>query len=227
LKLAVLVIRKLTKRNVNMKLLKSLLIAGSLLSIVTSANATIITQADFNEQLSLPFLNGPDIRELGSLAEAVGLGVEIDESDEISNPGGYSGHADIDLSASGLLTLTSREPNGFGDYQLAVFSLSNILFDGVASITGVNIIGLGNELFRDDGGTLFPIPDVIYGADSVTITYATGDAVNSGDEFNFGEGLSAQFQLEFDDSVVVSEPGTLAVFALSLMTLGLRRRRRK
>jgi len=208
-----------------MKLFKSLLIASSLLTIVTSVNATLITQADFNEQLSLPLLMSLDVREFESLAETVGASVELDDSNEVSNPVNYSGHADMDLAESGLLTLTGREPNGFGDYQLAIFSLSNIVFDSTASITGVNIIGLGNELFRNNEDSLFPIPEVIFGNDFVTITYAVGDAINIQDEFNFGEGLSAQFQLVFDDSVdvQVSEPGTFVMLVLSLIALWVRR----
>jgi hypothetical protein len=209
-----------------MKFLKLLLIVSSLLTIVTSVNATLITQADFNEQLSLPFLTGLDVREFESLAETVGASVELDDSNEVSNPVNYSGHADMDLAESGLLTLTGREPNGFGDYQLAIFSLSNILFDSTASIMGINIIGLGNELFRNSDDFLFPIPEVIFGSDFVTITYAVGDAINIQDEFNFGEGLSAQFQLVFDDSVdvQVSEPGTFVMLVLSLIALWVRRR---
>lgn len=209
-----------------MKYLKTLLIAGTILGSMASANATIITQSDFGEDLSLPFLVGPDVREFEVLGAAIGAGAELTAADEIANPGSYSGHADMDLSASGLLTLTGREPAGFADYQLAVFTLSNIMFDDASTLLGVNVLGLGSEVFRDRNGTLFPTPDVSFTANSVTITYAVGDLQNAGDEFNFGEGLSSQFQLVFGDRVPVSEPGTLALFALTLVGLSLRRRQK-
>lgn len=53
----------------------------------------------------------------------------------------------MDLEASGLSTLKGREPFGFSDYQTAIFTISNIILDTTVTITGIDVIGIGDELF--------------------------------------------------------------------------------
>ncbi|MCC2615407.1 PEP-CTERM sorting domain-containing protein [Aestuariibacter halophilus] len=207
-----------------MKFSTKLFLSGLLALSASTASASLITTADFNEQLSLPTLVGPDVREFEVLGAAVGAGNELTDANEIANPGGYSGHANMDLDQSGLLTLTGQEPAGFADYQLAVFTLTNILFDTSTVIAGVTVIGQGNEIFDGQNQTLFPIPSVSFTDNSVTITYHVGQQSIS-DEFNFGQDLQAQFQLVMRDvQGQVPEPAYLGLTGLVLLMLSMRRK---
>ncbi len=212
----------------------------ALIMASSSAYSALIKQADFTETLSLPYIDtlGPEsIRKLEATAKVLSIQYELDDGDEIINSSPFnplSGHADVNLSELGLLTLTGRTPDGFGDYQLAIFTISSIIFDIPTVITGVNILGLGNELFSNAATWVAPSPIVDFTDDSVKITYDVGSFLTTqqpATSFSFTDGQSAQFQLVLDDSATqpdptinpVSAPSSLLLLAYGLLVLRLRR----
>ncbi len=185
-----------------------------------SANATLIS-GDLREELSLPDCCGSDIRVLESLGKLIAGSPDLTVADEIANPSGYSGSADVDITGTGLITLTGREPSGFADYQLADFSFSNFLFDAGESIVGITVLD-GTGIFDGQFGSFYPIPTVGFTANSVAISYTNPGGQD--DEFNFGEGQTSTFQIQFAQPV--PEPATLALFGIGLAGLGFARRKK-
>jgi hypothetical protein len=62
----------------------------------------------------------------------------LDASNEIASPEYWSGHATVDLDASGLITLSGDGGDeSADDYDLLIFVISNILVSADAFITGV------------------------------------------------------------------------------------------
>lgn len=217
-----------------MTLLKYLSIVLLFISSTHSALAALITHGDFYEELSFPYTQDFAFapRILSVLNETVSDPLtELDASNESSNPDSHSGHANIDLTQAGLLSLTGQIPDSFGDYQKAVFQLSNLMFDlPTTSILGVNILGLGNELFSNVN--LAPLPEVLFTANSVSITYTVGAGNDPEELFSFGQNLVAQFQLVLGDSGSnkpskdVPAPSGLALICMTCAAVFLRRIRR-
>ncbi len=194
------------------KFLKGL--AASFALVISGvANAGLIT-VDITETLIWGDENTPGY-VMQRLNEDVAGIIDLTSSDVISNPSGWRGHADIDITASGLVTLTGREPSGFANYTNAFFDFSNILFSDVEVITGVSVID-GTGIFDGQYGG-YPSPIISFTSNSFSIDYRPYP-----EELNFGEGQIAQFQLQIE-SVNVPEPSTLVVFALGLMGLASRK----
>jgi hypothetical protein len=98
-----------------------------LLALAPPGSAAPIS-ADFREELSLPSFR-PEARVLGAQAEPVAGTPDLDLTDEISNPEPYEGFVVVDLDATGLITLTNDTSEGSRNYELIVFTISNIAFD--------------------------------------------------------------------------------------------------
>ena len=187
--------------------------------VVSSAWAAPIT-GDFREELSLPSFSA-GVRVLEKLSEPVAGAPDLSAADEIANPNVYSGSAAVNLDSGGLITLTGdQEGVGFANYELAVFKISNIVFDAGEIITGLstlvdNLVDLGSS--NTDGP--FTVTTA-FTSDSVTITYASD---NGTDDFEFGDGFTSTFQIE---TSTVPEPITVLLMGIGLAGLGIARRRR-
>jgi hypothetical protein len=185
--------------------------------------------ADFREELSWPYLfpDKPAFRIFEDLGEPVG-GPDLTLADEIFNPSGsIFGAADLDLSGDGLITITGRVPeeaNEWADYQRAVFTISNIVFNRNEIITGVSVLH-GPGIFGEDQGAWYSQPIVSFTSNSVTIIYdiATGPDWYPDDWFDFADGASSTFKLEFSKPALVPEPGSLMLLGLAATGMAFRR----
>lgn len=177
--------------------------------------------ADFEVNLDLPDAGSFGARVLQRLAEPVAGAPDVSAADEIANPSGWNGAASIDLSGSGLLTLTGdQEGAGFADFDLVVFSISNIVFDAGESITGVSTLSEG---ILDPGhGSVFS-PVISFTADSVTLTFDTSGS-GGGADFQLLDGGVSTYQV---DTSAVPVPAALPLMAGALGVMGLVARRRK
>ncbi|SET27295.1 hypothetical protein [Oceanicella actignis] len=198
-----------------------ILIAAGIAAAALSAEAHAAPiSANFRAELSLPEAIGPDARVFEALAEPVAGAPDLDATNEIANPERYGGFATVDLDSSGLITLTGDQSEaGFADDQLAVFTISDIVFDAGETILGVDVASSG--LLDPDPGFVVIAPLVEFTANSVTITYDVGD----GEFFQFLDGGASTFALKTGAAAVPLPVGG-ALLLGALAALGVARRRR-
>jgi hypothetical protein len=186
-----------------------LIIAALFLISPFAAQADPIT-ADFRTESDLPdgCSSGPLVYE--NLGASIGAGPEMTGADFVQNPCNWRGglvNLDWDAS-SNILTLDSRDT---WDFQTFLATVTNIVFDAGEIIVGISMLtnGITDPTFA---------PTLSFTDYSVSILYAYTPGF-----FDFTGGTST-FQI---DTLSVPEPGTLALFGIGLLGLGLARRSKK
>ena len=197
-------------------LLGALFVLGS--SGVASAS---FISADFRSEFDLPDAVFSGGRVFESIGEPVAGAPDLDLADQIANPAGWVGFATTDLDADGLITLTGDlSESGGGNYDLAVFEITNIVFGAGESIIGVDIVSAG--LLDPAFGPAVVPPLISFTPNSVTITY---DTTGTGEvsDFEFLDGGVSTFQVITTTSL--PEPATIVLFGFGLLGLGVAARR--
>jgi hypothetical protein len=189
--------------------------------LTQAASASIITQADFGESLDLPaFGTGPRVLSRTGVA-LPDSGIVLDGSDEVSNPEGWAGVLELSFdSTTNVLSVTADAENQF---QIVSITLSNLVFSDGTTITGITPLVTGNAA---TSFTATPILSTSFTGNSATITYQVPDLA-AFDLFNV-EPMTDQFQLTLSDASSLStapEPGTILLAGLTLVGLGIARRR--
>ena len=193
-----------------------------------------LVSADLGSTFDLPDIEFPDridARTFGATGAAIGDGVELGLAQETANPTPWSGFATMDVSESGLITMTGDLSEGAGDYDLISFTLDNIMFDQASVITGVSILtgGLLEENLNDEEEfdiAAAIMPDISFGDNSVTITFDTTGGGQLADMQIIDGGVSS-FQLNFSPVAAVPLPAGLPLMLAGLGALGALRARRK
>ena len=194
-------------------------VAGAMAFAPGLASAAFVS-ADFQVDLDLPDISS-GARVLQSLGQSVAGAPDVSAADEIANPSFWGGAASIDLDAAGLLTLTGdHEGSTFADYDLAIFSISNIVFDAGETITGVSILTEG--LLDPNFGPVFS-PLISFTANSVTLTFDTTGSGNNAD-FEFVDGGTSTYSIQ---TSAIPVPAALPLMAGALGALGVMAHRRK
>ncbi len=196
------------------------LIAGAMATTPSLASAGFVS-ADFRSEFDLPEGTGFGPQVFENLSEAIAGAPDLSSADEIANPSVWGGSATTDLDASGLITLTGdHESVSFADFDLAVFQISNIVFDAGESIVGVSAVDVG--LLDAAFGIGIVVPNISYTANSVTITYDTSGRGGVSD-FESLDGGSSTFQIKTDTNPTPTVPVPpalpLMIGAVSLIAL--------
>ncbi len=193
--------------------------------------------ADFRVSLDLPDLGG-EPRILEALDEDVAGVVDLSDENEVSNPSGWSGHVDVGLDETGIVTVTGQTPDGFGDYDVAIIDISNIEFSGEEEITGF-IAGQSEGLLLTSFGGDLLAPALSFTEDSVRIAFDTSGAGEVSD-FEFADGGESTFQIITESGetltaattaqvgtvTAVPVPASLPLVLAGMAALGLVSRRR-
>ncbi|MEO0378706.1 MAG: hypothetical protein AAF252_00455, partial [Pseudomonadota bacterium] len=167
--------------------------------IAAPVSAAIIS-ADFAAEFDQPdALSVTDPLVLESLGVTLGVGPELDLSDEVSNPSGLVGGVTVDLTSSGLLTLTGAG----GAFDFASVMISDITFVPGGELTGFSFVG-GTGLFDSAGAS--PGPFIRMGSDFFLIGVDTSGTGGDAD-FTFANGGTTQIQLTFSELSTVPLPG--------------------
>jgi len=200
----------------------SVVALGIVVATFAAPVSAAIVSADFNASFDLPDANfglGPRVFE--ALGRGLGAGDELTDADEIQNPSGWGGGAFIDISSTGLITLTGSQPFGFADYDLASFTISNISFDAGDFISGFSTLTQG--LLDPNFGIGVFAPAIVFGTNSISFLF---DTTGSGDlsDFQFSDGGTSTYQLTL---AVVPLPAALPLLLVALGGLGFAARRRK
>lgn len=194
-------------------------IATAMLLAPVAASAAFVS-ADFQVSLDLPDQSSSGPRVLETLNEPVAGAPDVSAANEIANPAGWGGAASIDLDSAGLLTLTGdQEGFGFADYDLVVFTISNIVFDAGEFITGVSTLAEG--ILDPNFGPVFS-PTIAFTANSVTITFDTTGVGDTAD-FQLLDGGVSSYQIQ---TSAIPVPAALPLMAGAIGALGLLARRR-
>lgn len=191
---------------------------GAVLVVCTSTSVFAApVQADFRAELSIPDVRD-GTRVFERLSDPVSNAPNLNLSDEVANPAFLAGFATIDLNSSGVVTLTGDQSEaGFADYDLAVFTISNIVFDAGETITGVTELTSGLLDPDFEFGEVSPI--IAFTENSLTITFDT-TGVGAGSDFEFLDGGSSTFQIE-TEAAVVPVPAALPLLVFGLAGFGL------
>ncbi len=186
--------------------------------------AAKIVSADFSATFDLPDMSD-GARVFSNPGATVGDGVELDSSHETANPSDWGGFATVDVNNTGLITIMGDRSDGFGDYDLATFTISNIVFDNDDEVLG--FVALGQNLFDADFGLGVPAAAIETTANSITFVFDTTEGGDDSD-FAFLDGGKAQFQLDLGEPLpAVPLPAGLPLMLLGLGALGVLRARRK
>lgn len=194
-------------------------IASAMVFAPGAASAAFMS-ADFEVSLDLPDISS-GARILQTLNEPVAGVPDVSAADEIANPSGWGGAASVDLDSAGLLILTGdQESFGFADYDLVVFTISNIMFDAGEFITGVSTLSEG--ILDPNFGIGVFSPTIAFTANSVTITFDTTGIGSNGD-FQLLDGGISSYQIE---TSAIPVPAALPLMVGAVGALGLLSRRR-
>lgn len=185
------------------------------LGVWNTASAVII-EADFREELDLPFCcNSDGPRILERLGQTVpNAGFELGEADEIANPSAWDDSLQLDLDpTTNIVSLVSTDDNV---YETINITISNILFSTAQEIVGFGVISSGVASTFENLMTSFT-------ANSVSISYFGVDNLLDLGE----EGATDTFQIRLGrvSTNPVPAPATLALFGLGLAGLGWSRRK--
>lgn len=168
-----------------------LLLALALLA--SQANAGIIS-ADFVSRADNLALGGP-VRELRTLNQSVGAGLELGENALDTSPvpwdtGVLSGMVYLDLDPTTYrLTLSSLD---FLDVDSFTASIGNIQFSGLERITGLGLVS--DRLAKDFDSEDFIVPTFTFTDNSLEIQYSAD--IDAYEYFNLVAGGEAVFQLQ-------------------------------
>lgn len=205
-----------------MMLMKTLICTiPTCLFLATQSSAAVVS-ADFGETLDLPSI-GSGARVFVHNGAALGAGAELTGSHDITNPSGWRGYVDVDLSATGLLTLSRDLVESAGDYDYALITISNIVFSSLQAITGVTTL---SENLLDPSFPFTGSPLVTFTSNSVSFLFDTTAGGNAAD-FRFNDGGVATYQINTSDVAAVPLPASLPLLSAALGGIAVLRRRRK
>jgi hypothetical protein len=203
-------------------------IAAATFGFAAPAAAKIVS-ADFSVSLDLPDLvNPPSMgpRQFEALGATLGAGDELDVTNEIANPSNFRGGVNIDMTDTGLISITGfqENPGPFADYDLATFTISNIVFDNNDTVNG--FFSYTEGLLDTNWRVGEVAPEITFGTDSITIVFDTTGS-GSVSDFQFAQDGVSTLQLNLGEVTVVPLPAGLPLLLVGLGAMGVLRSRRK
>ena len=205
---------KYSINTIRVRSLLACLLSGFLLLSSGSLWAGAVS-ADFRENLALPAFCVGD-RVLESLGQAIGVGNELDETDESANPCSWNDSLLVDYDpVTNLLSLT---PSSQNTYQIIDINLTSMIFDLIGeTVTGSvevsdNVMSGASDPFTRQISTT---------VDSISISYSAND-IPGGTYFEFDPQGAAIFQIELSSATPLLPAlgiPTLSQTALALLML--------